>query len=138
MNFLKIAEYVEENGLTIGIRGLCEDEEYKVGDTARESYEWDFENDCSTYVTDGEEGLKTGGTSCLMIGNDMDDVEELAANIEKSFDDIKDYGYPGKGFALLVSKHPNNDGAFDPGETRLEDAEVIAIMDDDFNTIDSI
>jgi hypothetical protein len=138
MNFKEIAEHIEDNGLTIGIRGLCQDEKYKAGDTVRESYEWNFEIDCSTYDIDGEEGAKTGGTSCIRIGSDMDDIEKLAEKIEQSFEMADGYAEHGAGYALIASKYVNSDGTFDEDETRLIDAKVIALLDENFKMIESI
>lgn len=61
-----IEAYEQEHGCSgfWGIRGLCPDEEYEIGDTPRESYDWDLEWDCSTRSTTGE---TIGGTCAVCI-----------------------------------------------------------------------
>lgn len=49
----------------IGIRHLADDEHYNVGDYCRNSYDWDYELDRSTYDT--EEPQELPGTCAYNI-----------------------------------------------------------------------
>lgn len=92
-----IAEYEADHGLSgfWGIRGLCPDEEYEIGDTPRESYDWDLEWDCSTRSTTGE---TIGGTCAVCIA----DTEDIGS-IEKAMEGAGLYAGPGGRFALIHS-----------------------------------
>ena len=46
----------------VGVRSLCDDERYVVGDVCRASHERDLENDCSDYETTGERTMGTCAT----------------------------------------------------------------------------
>lgn len=70
-----------------GIRGLCDDEDYTVGGEVRESYEWDYEADCSTYQTTGQtmgqsyrDGAKAGVCTIGIV--DPEDLESIAQAME--------------------------------------------------------
>lgn len=53
-----IIDLIEASGAEyIGIRHLADDEHYNVGDYCRNSYDWDYEHDCSTYETDEPQEL---------------------------------------------------------------------------------
>lgn len=128
MDYKEIAKEILENNYLAGVRALADDEEYQVGDYCRDSYEWDLENDCSTYHTTGE---IANGTCATMIETEYfktDDWEtELAENIKKAIEANKErYGDKQ---VIVVSKQVNNDGMFDPGEIRLVNAKVIAVLD---------
>lgn len=128
MDYNEIAKEILENNYLAGVRALADDEDYKVGDYCRDSYEWDLENDCSTYHTTGE---LANGTCATMIETEQfktDDWEtELIENIKKALEANKDrYGDKQ---VIVVSKQVNNDGMFDPGEIRLVNAKVIAVLD---------
>lgn len=106
----------------IGIRGLTRDENYKVGDICRPSYQWDYENDISTYDTDEPEELD--GTCAKNTGIDtyFDEDEEI---IEKINNSLKNFEYDGD--KVLVA---GNDYSFgmDENEIIIEEAEVIHIF----------
>lgn len=90
----KILEIVKaEEYSHYGLRAISEDEEYSVGDWARESYEWDFEEDCSTYETTGE---RAGGTCCVKIFLDFVEEENEAKEIERVLSKARDYANGGK------------------------------------------
>lgn len=94
----------------IGIRALAPDEQYTVGDELRESYDWDFENDISTYNTDDPRGL--GGTSAYdtQIDTQWDEKDEI---IEKLNSAVKDSRARYEGESVLVGgdllEHGNDD-----------------------------
>jgi len=49
-----------ENYEYVAVRALSEDEDYNVGDTCRNSFDHDYENDVTTYGTDEE--IELNGT----------------------------------------------------------------------------
>ncbi|MGC4375940.1 hypothetical protein WD019_15110 [Fictibacillus sp. Mic-4] len=129
MNYRELAkQIIENNYFVVGVRGTYEDEQYKIGDVCRESYDWDFENDCSTYYTTGETANGTCATHVdTQYFETEDEISELAQRIEKT---IKQNAYYGEGQQVIIAgNQTNNDGAFDPGEIRIVDARVIAIVD---------
>lgn len=137
MDYKAIAKYIIENGLYAGVRGLQEDEEYKVGDSCRESYEWDLELDCSTYDTDGEEGLTVGGTCATDVERNImseytDDWEDeaylnqVADAIKKAVELNEDYGVGPQ--VIIAGDDINNNIEADDHEVRIVDAKVIAIV----------
>nr|DAK78431.1 MAG TPA: hypothetical protein [Caudoviricetes sp.] len=117
---------IDDDPACIGVRSLQNDEKYEVGDYCRESYEWDYENDCSTYHSFGEDGEKAGGTCATHVRFDTWDVDELAAEIEKT---VKANAYYGRNGQVIITGRPNIDGSFDKNECRIVDAKVIAVVD---------
>ena len=104
----------------IGIRALADDETYEVGDACRDSYEWDYENDCSTYYTTGE---SANGTCAVRVDTDDDDTDEQIS--EKINEIVKNMNYVGD-YVLIGGDSYNLDGAFDNDqEIRIIDATVI-------------
>lgn len=126
-NFKEIAKKIIDEGIDlVGVRSLCEDEQYKVGDECRESYEWNFEHDCSTYDLDGGDGEKAGGTCATQIKVETEDVEELAQHIEEI---VKENAlYANEKQAIIAGHGVNNDHTLDPGEIRLTDAYVLELI----------
>lgn len=125
--YIEIAKKIIEEGIDlVGVRSLCDDEQYKIGDDCRESYEWDFANDCSTYDIDGEEGLKAGGTCATHIPVETDNVEELAKVIAEKVEENEVYANDKQ--AIIAGYGVNNDSALDPGEIRLVDAYVLELI----------
>ena len=90
-----IEAYEEGHGCSgcWGIRGLCEDEDYAVGDEPRESYDWDMEQDCSTRVTTG----RTLGGTCAVAIHDTEDI----ASVQAARDGAGLYAGPGGRMALI-------------------------------------
>ena len=131
-DFKEIAKKILENGNdVVGIRSLCNDESSQEGAECRESYEWDFENDCSTYSTTGE---TAGGTCVTLIdtegvwfdGFDSDDVDLLAENIEVALNTNDVY----EGVtAIIVGDKFNTDGIFDQEEMRIVKAKVLVVVE---------
>lgn len=106
----------------IGIRGLTRDENYKIGDICRPSYQWDYENDISTYDTENPETLS--GTCATNIGIDtfFDDDAEI---LEKINNTMRNFNYMGK--MALIAGNDYEYGA-DENEIIIEDAKVIHIF----------
>ena len=67
-----------------GLRSLSEDEDYSIGDIPRDSYDWDEENDCSSYYTDGT----TLGGVCTIGITDPESMASVyvALNLAKGYD----------------------------------------------------
>lgn len=132
MKYLELAKkLIEEGWAYIGVRSLCDDEQYEVGDYCRESYEWDLEHDCSTYDLHGEEGEKAGGTCCTVAAtwaDYIDDPAELAEKIEKAIKE--NIGYGGRQVIIAGNEENNlNAGTLDDGEIRIVNAVVVGIVD---------
>lgn len=79
-----IEDYLADKFDVIGVRCLTSDQDDKTGADVRDSYDWDHEEDCSTYHTTGEmlDGASAVRVNCKFY--DMDDVEELAEAIEQA------------------------------------------------------
>lgn len=123
MSLKEIAKEIIENGYeVVGVRTLEEDENYKVGDTCRESYEWDLEKDCSTYYTTGE---KAGGTCATFIQYEKDwtSEDELIKAIQEAYERNLEY----QGDKVVIGGNTINTeyGHADEDEVRIEEAEVI-------------
>lgn len=118
----ELAQVLINSKMFLGVRSLNADEQYDVGDDCRDSYEWDYENDCSTYYTTGE---TANGTCATMIGHssDYDSSEELAKDIEKA---VKANAIHGGKQVIIAGRQVNNDGVFETGEVRIVGAVVVA------------
>lgn len=120
-NELKVLkEMFEQSGhLLVGFRSLADDEQYKVGDTARDSYEYDYENETSTYFTTGEE---TDGTAA--IGGEIEwteEDEEIATKLEEWKIEAETYG---DDIVMLVGTEEGTYITKDEQEVRIRYAEV--------------
>ena len=128
-DYIAIAKEIMKRRLySVAVRGLQSDEQYKPGDFARESYEWDYENDCSTYFTTGALAHGTCGTYVNASGINMffDDPAELATRIEAA---AKKNGYSDR-LAVIAGDRTDMDYDHpDENETRIIDAIVIAVID---------
>ena len=111
-NFDKIRE---QNYL--GIRSLCEDENYSIGDHTRNSKDWDFENDCES-----EDELLGISTIEITI---TETPEELVSEIENKIEILNDYN-GGERIVLIGSL--NKTYGDDPKEAVLENGIVLAIL----------
>lgn len=109
----------------IGVRTLCPDENYKVGDTCRDSYDWDYEQDRSSYETDNPVSL--GGTCAIDIRRDreLDGPDEIETALNDALKNSNDYSGNRK---VIIGSKSQEYGA-DPQETILRDAEVLAVLD---------
>lgn len=127
MDYLAIAQQMlDENYNVVGVRSVCDDENYAIGDDCRQSYDWDNENDCSTYNTSQ---VTAGGTCATHIDTQYfatsDWDYELADRIAKIVGDNSVYG----GQQIIIAGNGvNNDMMLDPGEVRIRNAYVIAVL----------
>lgn len=112
----------QENFSIIAIRYISSDEEYEIGDICRNSYDWDYELDCSTYETenpvelDGTCGYAVYGLSDL----DVNEVEEAEQLLSMALEEADYIGEP-----VLIAGHGYTYGN-DENEVIIEDAVVIA------------
>ena len=121
-NISKWVEAIKENKFSsYGIRWIAEDESYNISDIARNSYEWDIENDISTYETD--EPVELDGTCAieLVIDRTFDEDDEIAEAIEEVLKNRN--GYYGTPVLLGSDRYEYGN---DNGEIIMEDAKVIA------------
>ena len=104
-----------------GIRHIASDESYKVGDYTRNSYDWDNENDLSSYETNPKE---LDGTSAYFTGIDtLDKGEEIEQKLLIALEKSKIYS----GAAILLGGDRYYWGN-DDNEVIIEDAEVLYIF----------
>ena len=124
MTYAEIAQrLIKGRAYYVGVRNLYADEQYEVGDSCRRSYEWDQENDCSTYETTGE---PANGT-CATIVNWSDEADDLAEEIARAIRQNFET-YRGERQAIIAGDRRDMDAALDDGEVRIIDAEVIALV----------
>lgn len=109
-----------KNFRVIGVRGLAEDEKYEIGDTLRNSYDWDYENDRTSYGTENEVELNGACASHVVVDMNWDSDEEIKEAIENV---IANFNYSGE--IVLVGGNSFEYGA-DENEVIIEDAKVIA------------
>jgi len=129
MDWKALAQEILDNNYIAGVRSLCADEDYEVGDECRPSYEWDIENDCSAYYTTGELAVGTCATHVDTQYFATDDcVSELAERL-RAVVETNAKEYRGKRQAIIVGNRTNHDGYFDPEEVRIIDAVVLAIIE---------
>lgn len=124
MNVQEILNKVNEEGYSVvAIRHCTEDEDYTVGDICRNSYDWNYELDCSTYDTDepveleGACGYHVRGFENL----DADEIEEAAELLNKALKGAELYC----GKMVVIAGYRYTYGN-DENEVIIEDAEVIA------------
>ena len=124
----KVLETIKNNSYdSFGIRRTCADENYKVGDIARNSFYWDVENDLSSYQTEQEE--MDGTSARARLFDDMDSDEENLEIIEKAIERFKkEYPccLPEEKFVVLGSDRVEYD--INDGDIIMEDAEILYIF----------
>lgn len=134
--YIELAKKIIEEKYTFaGVRMLTDDEAYKIGDICRESYDWDRENDCSTYHTTG---LTAGGTCATKIDIDTlyydldtveEEIEEMARRIETVVKQNEEM-YCGEQQVIIAGYERNLDyDMTDDDEIRIYDAEVLMVLE---------
>lgn len=128
MKYLELAQQILDNNYhAVGVRSICDDENYAVGGDCRDSYDWDFEADCSTYSTDGRTASGTCATHIDTQYFATDDwASELADRIEQIVEANSIYG--GDQIIIAGNHGVNNDAALDEGEIRIKNAFVIEVI----------
>jgi hypothetical protein len=103
----------------LGLRSICEDENYTVGNTARNSLDWDAENDCSS-------SEELSGTSAIFLNASwLEDAEDLITRIENTLPEMSQYN--GGRHIVLLGGWGASQGT-DEGERVIVSAEVLAIV----------
>lgn len=110
----------EEGYAWIGIRHLADDENYKVGDFCRNSYDWDYENDRSSYENDDPEELPGTCAYNTRINSGWDEDEEIEIKLKKAISGSACYSGKIAVIAGDFAEYGN-----DPEEIIIENAEVI-------------
>ena len=125
MNVAEILKKVNDEGYgVVAIRHCAEDESYIVGDICRNSFDWNYELDHSTY--EDEEQVELNGTCGIHIigfeNLDEEEVEEATELFNKAME--KANVYSGQ---VVVIAGDSYDYGSDEDEVIIRDAEVIAI-----------
>lgn len=115
----KYYDIVRENGFC-GIRWFADDEKVEAGADCRKSYDWDYENDCSSYDTDNP--VELDGTCSIGVYIDEDDTNE---EIDKKISDaINTHCYFGT--VAIITGDGYVYGA-DPDEIIVESAYILEV-----------
>lgn len=120
----KLIEKINQEGYTfVGIRHLSNDESYKVGDFCRNSYDWDYENDRSSY--DSEDPIELPGACAYNTGinSGWDEDDEIEEKILKAISESS--CYYGK-IAVIAGDYACYGN--DQEEIIIRDAEVIYLV----------
>jgi len=107
------------NYRVVGVRWQTPDEDYSIGDICRNSYDWDYDNDVSSYDTDNP--VELPGTCAIYVTNDTyDDANEIQSKINLA---ISEHQYVGD---IVVIAGDRYDWGADEDEVIIEDPIVIA------------
>lgn len=129
---------LSDSTLRFGVRTLDDDETYKIGDYARESFAWDFEADSSVYDLDNN--AESAGYTCATgvdgtqdtdgYADNEDDVNKLV-NAMKTAIKYNAHSYnPMKNAKMVILLGQENwEFETDDFEINLEGAEVVAVFD---------
>lgn len=129
---------LSDSTLRFGVRTLDDDESYKVGDYARESFAWDFEADSSVYDLDNN--AESAGYTCATgvdgtqdtdgYADNDDDVQELVDAMKKAINYNAQAYNPIKNAEMVILLGQENwEFETDDFEINLEDAEVVAVFE---------
>lgn len=125
MNIQKLLYTIKSNNYSvIAIRHCCPDEHYHIGDFCRNSYEWDYELDCSSYYTENQ--VELGGTCGYAIFELLDINDAVVA--ERILTDAiqKSSVYDGTEIAVITGTSYTYGN--DENEVIIEYAEVIGVI----------
>lgn len=123
-NLENVIKAIMESGFcTIGIRHLSDDESYSVGDYCRNSFDWDYEYDRSTYDT--ESPVELSGTCAIRTNIDVgwDENEEVMEKLTSALEKAKCYF----GTTIVIGGDRFEYGN-DDGEIIIKDAQVVAFI----------
>ena len=130
MKYIEIAkELIDNCYIYAGVRNCCEDENPVVSETLRNSFDWDFESDVSTYFTterqlDGACAVDLGRKYEDLLYNE--DAEGIAALIEKAVESAKAYS-ANSGKLVLIAGNNATYGT-DEDEIIIRESKVIHIF----------
>lgn len=124
-NVAEILNKANEKGCgCIAIRHCAEDETYSVGDMCRNSFDWNYELDHSTY--EDEEQIELNGTCGLHVRGfenlDEEEIEEATELFNKAMERANAY----IGHVVVIAGNRFEYGN-DEDEVIIRDAEVIAV-----------
>lgn len=127
MDAKEILKKMNENYFAIAaIRRCRKDEDYEVGDICRNSFDWNYEKDESTFEDD--EPAELPGTCGMRIENledlDEEEVEEAEKILEKALKDSETYD---DGYQTVIIAGDRYSYGNDEDEIIIENAEVIGI-----------
>lgn len=136
MNYDKLLDVIKnayKDGYNaFGVRVLPSDVDAAniyVGAGVRDSYDWDYEADCSTYGTTGE---TLGGACCigfndLYLGTEMDeeDNEECLKELKRIIAKSACYGEHN---VVLIGGKDYSESGWDDGEQIIPNAKILAII----------
>lgn len=113
-----------EGYCVLAIRYCADDENYKVGDICRNSFDWDYDNDCSTYYT--SEPVEFDGTCGFEVEDFCFDDEQLdeAKEVFQKALNKSNRLYSGK---CIVIAGDHYSYGYDENEVIIRDAVVIAM-----------
>lgn len=121
MNMNEIIKKIREAQYTyIGIRHLADDEHYKVGDLCRNSFDWDAENDITTYGSDDPAELDGTCAIDTRIDTIWDSSEEIRDKLMNAISESS--MYPGQ-MAVIASNRASYGS--DNDEIIIKNAEII-------------
>lgn len=109
----------------IGIRHLADDEHYQVGDWCRNSYDWDYDYDCSTYEVGNPVELPGTCAYNTNIIPNWDNPEEIAEKLENALADANCY----YGTTVIIAGNRMEYGN-DDHEIIIANAVVISLLAD--------
>lgn len=103
----------------IGVRVVRNNEVYTIGETVKNSMDWDFENDCSS-----DEELN-GASAIEVVDVDFDNIETTKNAIDEVAKLVRGYG---KGQMVIIASDDVDYGD-DPGEIVMSSAVVVGLID---------
>lgn len=125
LNVMEILKKMNYEGYgVIAIRHCAEDETYNVGDVCRNSFDWNYELDHSTY--EDEEQVELNGTCGFHVAGfeslDEEEIEEATELFNKAMKNANVYC----GNIVVIAGNSFEYGN-DENEVIISDAEVIAV-----------
>lgn len=125
MNIEKLLETIKDNKYSVvAIRHCCPDEHYQVGDFCRNSYEWDYELECSSYDT--ENPIELDG-ACGYALFDLLEVDDTVM-AEKVLDDGIENSNMYSGTEIVIIAGTSYTYGNDENEVIIEYPEVVGVI----------
>ena len=128
MDAKEVLKKMNENYFSVAaIRRCRKDENYEVGDICRNSFDWNYEKDESTFEDD--EPVELSGTCGMRIENlenlDNEEAAEAEKILEKALKDSESYDY---GYQTVIIAGDRYEYGSDEDEIIVENEEVIGIV----------
>lgn len=125
MNTQKLLDTIKNNKYSvIAVRHCCQDEHYQLGDFCRNSYEWNYELECSSYDT--ENPIEFDGTCGYAVFDLLEAYNEAIA--EKILTDAIQNSSLYDGTEIVIIAGTSYTYGNDENEVIIEYAEVIGIV----------